>query len=804
MKPVTSKHLAARLDDKFQQTAAALDDALSWVNSQRQQVPCLEQEADWLTVKLRQLSNQARHFAAASQQPCAVGFYGLAQAGKTYLIQSLLHAENSRLVIDAGGHPLDYAQQINPWQQTATLVQRFTRQPQTNSKKWPLQLLLLSETEIVSMLFSVWLQRLPATMPADSLLATRLKNLLRYRQREALAGITCADMAALRVCCNRACWPQQAVFDRHFWPLATTLAPWLNIDERAQLFSLLWHDAPDLTALYRQLAHVLHQLGHARQVAAPAAAIDDAGCSLLTTSALQDFNTPAALTLQVCPRRNGKLLKSVTLSLSELTILAREISFPLHQAPQLALFEQADILDFPASGATDESDHRAMPLALEAIQAKRSLLLTLASEAQQMHWLLVCTASTDRTNTRLPAAMLTGWLNQTQSDQPDQHAGRQPGLIWALTPYDHKVTGGENYDLAIQRAIGQPGKRWESMTVSDDKGLLRLASWLTSEVKQDRRLTHLSGQHQELCRELRDNVLARWLADDSTTAPSAKQRIASQVIKALQQRTGVHGELLERLLPTRDSLRYLFIQQHQRELAQHDGSTLGTAHPFSIGISLDLLSTTPQALVSPQIDTPSGGEHAVFAHQVYCFWINHLRQLPDNRSLQLLLDVSKPVLEMLTTELITGSLRLEIEQALQIALSDSTLNALPVKHLAERQVSLALGVLSDYVTWLGFQTLAEDQKPDSRIHPGAKIFARPVSIPPAAAGQRLARLPEVALNNAAYYIYDWLIALNQLIVQNAGYPSSPAVSGSARQQLVNIITQATAGCSTENRSDTVT
>ena len=42
------------------------------------------------------------------------------------------------------------------------------------------------------------------------------------------------------------------------------------------------------------------------------------------------------------------------------------------------------------------------------------------------------------------------------------------------------------------------------------------------------------------------------------------------------------------------------------------------------------------------------------------------------------------------------------------------------------------------------------------------------------------------MNTTAFYIYDWLVALNTLIEQNAGYSATP-LSGEARDQLAVLL-----------------
>jgi len=97
-------------------------------------------------------------------------------------------------------------------------------------------------------------------------------------------------------------------------------------------------------------------------------------------------------------------------------------------------------------------------------------------------------------------------------------------------------------------------------------------------------------------------------------------------------------------------------------------------------------------------------------------------------------------------------------------------------------------VLGDFVAWLGFQQLPEAQRPDSRINRGQKIFAKPeaqtVNLGP---GQRLTRLALKPNNHAAFYIYDWLVGLNEMIVQNAGYAASREISQEQREKLAQIL-----------------
>jgi hypothetical protein len=52
---------------------------------------------------------------------------------------------------------------------------------------------------------------------------------------------------------------------------------------------------------------------------------------------------------------------------------------------------------------------------------------------------------------------------------------------------------------------------------------------------------------------------------------------------------------------------------------------------------------------------------------------------------------------------------------------------------------------------------------------------------------RLTRLALKPNNHAAFYIYDWLVGLNEMIVQNAGYAASREISPEQREKLAQIL-----------------
>ncbi|CCP03233.1 putative virulence factor [Erwinia amylovora Ea644] len=789
--------LSAQAKNQGDALTQGIGQALEWLEVNRQLAPRLNREADRLTSKLLRQHNRAVVLAHQAQQPCAIGLFGLAQAGKSYLVNALAASSKGRIECALGNSVLDYASQLNPQQQTANLVLRFSGRQHSSDSRWPVQLDLLTECEIVAILALQYHQTCgsrPGETAAfdEQQLEDKVQNVAMYRQPEGTDGIDRHQMVALWDAI-RLILPANSALESHFWPQATELAPQLGVDERARLFSLLWGEDRQLTALYRQLAHVLHHLSCVEQVLAPLSVLDEPCYSLLYSSGVSQFNAATDLTIQVLPRHNGRGLAPVSVALAELTLLSREIVLPLYSAPREELFSEVDLLDYP--GCTTPSvlpDDEQFALALRFLQARRPFLLQRAAQQQDVTHLLVCSAAAHRNETRRVGLLLDFWVKQTQGETSALRSGRKPGLIWAMTPFDQRITHGHHCDAAVQRFVGNPGDAWGAMLAMDEKGLQRMTGYLVNEVQRGGKLQRIASQRTEIQRELTDNLLGCWHQEADGEHPAQRTRIAETLLKALQTRTGVHGELLERLVPVRDTLRHLFLQrQHQLNRSAADEYRISEDDPFGIGMTIDLLCDQPLTAVQSSYHHAPLVDHEVeFAQNVYRHWVNQLRLLPDNGPLLALLGISKPTLERLTEELITASVRQQLEDALMRVLADSDTHGLPAEQIADRQVSRALSVLGDFVAWLGFQQLPETQRPESRINPGQKIFAKPeaqtVSLGP---DQRLNRLALKPNNHAAFYIYDWLVALNEMIVQNAGYAASGEISPEQRQKLAQILTR---------------
>jgi len=761
----------------------ALNNSLEWIENSREQSPRLALEAETLTLQLRQARVQTQALAQQVARPVTLALFGQSQAGKAWLLNEMVADAQGQLVTRMGDKQLYWFQHVNPGNLDFATATRFSHQREPLSTEWPVELTLLNDAEVIRLMLACSAAGAPDVAQIDS----GLQRLQRPRLASPLAGLDSDALVTLWSWCRRR--PHyDARLDRHFWPQAVELAPWLSVDDRVQLFSLLWPAEPALSEMLRTLLHLRHQLRNSSRVLAPLSLLVDnallpAG-QLIVPASEQDQQQP----VEVCPLNGNRIGKAQRVPLGLLALLTLEVLVPLSSTPRTALYDDADMLDLPAPGhasdvATQEDRQRLQqqdPLRAQLLEQKRALLPGFYAARQAIDLLLVCTAASQRQDADRVSETLREWQRQ----QPAQEAAEKPRLIWAITPFDarHQQI---NVDEAVQRQMGQPGQHWGSMLALDRAGVDRMASWLQDEMQPDARRDMLLAQLAQIQHTVVERRLLPWTeAGASPEQAARKQNIADTLLKCLQHRTGLHGELLERLQPPREALRQLWL--NQATLPGSKPAHQAPENQFGIGFEFDLFSDAPADV--PAQPRQSLHSSQQFPRQVLLLWLDHLRQLPENRSLLALLNVDKATMEWLVEELITAGFRTDIAQKLQQALHEPDTQSVTHESRADRQVTRAMTVLGDFVAWLGFLQRPESERPASRVNRGQVIFSRPpapsVSF---GAGQRLTRLSAAPANHTAYYIYDWLVGLNQVIVDNNGYTGGGDLPLAAREALIALL-----------------
>jgi hypothetical protein len=437
--------------------------AIQWVADVRPGAQRLDRDADGLIERLRRSRNLARRLGQAAKRPMSAGFFGLSQAGKSYLISSLARGANGRLETVMDGERLDFIDHINPpggGKEATGLVTRFTRKPLNTTRGYPVLLSLLNEADMVKILgnsFFLDFDRERASFDiAPETIRDRLKELQGRKQAKATGGMDEDDVVDLA-----------DYFDRHFrksneplagvfWPAAIRLAPYLLPQDRARLFALVWGELPEFTDAYAKLRQVLETLSFATDVHAPTSAlVEKAGDGYVQTNSIMNvdavrvrFGTDTNDLVGVLPVVDGQPLAEVKLQRSLLAALTKEMVFGLAEAPRVELLENLDLLDFPgyrgrmgltsvaqAAAADEGSD----PVGTLLLRGKVAYLFERYTDDQEMNVLVLCNPSDKQIEITSLGHVLDIWVQGTQGASPAERARRAPGLLWALTMFDKRL-----------------------------------------------------------------------------------------------------------------------------------------------------------------------------------------------------------------------------------------------------------------------------------------------------------------------------------------------------------------------------
>lgn len=873
-------------------------EAIDWIGAVRPTAKRLDNEADDLTLSLRRIRNLSRRLGSVAERPMTVGFFGLSQAGKSYLISSLAAGENGKLETDLAGSRLDFIEHINPsggGKEATGLVTRFSRTAQPGPGDYPLVLKLFSEIELAKVLANAFFndfdhKKLQYGFKEPEVRAL-LNQLQARRYSQPVAGVTADDVVSLWDYLEDSVPALIRSLNSYYWPQAVELAPYLSPEDRTQLFAIFWGGLDELSQSYLDFARTLSTLGHAEQVYAPVSALVHArpqggfsqSDSIMNVDILERLGQPSDQQIKVRPWHNGAIQPEVSLSLAQLAALTVELVVPLAEPTREPLFEQVDLLDFPGYrgrvGAESIEDVRrklgsaeVSPVAQLLLRGKVAYLFERYTDAQEMNVLIVCTPSNRQSDVTSVGPVLSKWIGKTQGETPEERAKRRSGLLWAITMFDLRIGNDLNQnedllrlgwggmmkatmlerfgqydwlqewvagqpfantflvrkprmkgvaflnlqadgeelgfnpatepqlalirrtfieDATVNRHIAQAPQAWDAMLALNDGGMGRISDYLQQVAKAEVKLERIAEQLAAVLHQL-ENRLAHWFHAEGAGELEKKRRIAKQVFEAVWPRRPLLGELLQRMQLPDEQLRALYLRaDHLEEAAPQTSDPVPSpsAEGLALDLGADLFSTfdpfseaRPAATAAPTPPTVLGSD-ARFAQAVLREWISHVRHLPEQQPLVGYLGIAREAIEALIDELITASTRLELQQQLLQAVARIEQVGSKREQLVGRQVLTARTVLGDFIAWLGMMDQPLEERPDSRINPGQKLFQRPAAVP---LGQtpKLAALPQ---NYSDHYLGDWMSAFIHLAERNAGHSAGREITPEQNAALGQIL-----------------
>ncbi len=474
------------LTQRCEQIHAGCGEAIDWIDRVRSESPRLERESDSLIDKLRRSRNMARRLGRAASRPVSVGFFGLSQAGKSYLISALAAGEDGELETDLHGRRLNFIAHVNPpggGKEATGLVTRFTRRRSNAPPGFPLQLALLTEADLAKVLGNAFFHDFDREKVEWDLspahIRVHVKALASRRRASPVPGLDADGVVELLEYFEQRFPKTTAQLKADFWPSAIELAPVLEPPDRAALLSVLWGEIPELTETYLQLRGALAKIGHAAEVFCPIDVLVRADAdgsltqadSIMNVDILERLGRDDADSIEVVPMRSSGGASDaapVALPRSMLAALTAELRFVLAEPPQAKLLEHVDVLDFPGYRGrlavadigevrNQLKDDQVDPVAQLLLRGKVAYLFERYTDEQEMNLLVLCAPSHKQSDVKDLGPVLETWVHSTQGATPDARASRRPGLIWALTMFDMRLAPvpGQTEDLMR--------KGWEGM-----------------------------------------------------------------------------------------------------------------------------------------------------------------------------------------------------------------------------------------------------------------------------------------------------------------------------------------------------
>lgn len=450
-----TSHIQTQMTQAWSAIYENTTQALQWVDEVRKKAPRLNSEAESIKLQLYRNKNLANSLRRVAGTPMTVGFFGLSQAGKSYLISALAANVTGDLITNFGGETLEFLEHINPTgggKEATGLVTRFSRMAQASpDAAYPVELNLFKEIEVAMILSNAWFndfdQELVNYEIDEALIQEHLKAFTQLSTHHSQSAVAPEDVVALMDYVGEK--RSVSKLKASYWPTALQLITHLELRQRAELFSILWGQQPRITNVYLQLAEALELVGGASKVYAELSTLvqkTDSGYaqknSIMNVDTLNLLGTAGDISARVRPVINGELQDPVEIKTAQLTALVSEMTFRLIDAPQDPVVEKVDLLDFPGYRSrlkmptvkplTEQSDIIAQLL----LRGKVSYLFERYTNSQEMNGLIMCTNSNKQSEVVDVDKVLGDWIHKTQGASPTARATRKPGLMWAMTMMD--------------------------------------------------------------------------------------------------------------------------------------------------------------------------------------------------------------------------------------------------------------------------------------------------------------------------------------------------------------------------------
>lgn len=425
------------LAENCENMVQACEEGIEWTNRNEDVV---RNEKEGLVKELRRARRLFRRCSRAANRKMCAGVFGPSQAGKSYLISALARAEDNSLNALFGNEKYDFISEINPegGKESTGLVTRFTMtRPQNLPDVFPVQLRLLSETDIVKILANTYFADCELKAETVSNIGATMKSLAQKTGgKNGVVGLD--ELEDLREYLSENFRSRARVqeLENNYWEQALAIGPELGLEDRIKLYALIWDEVEEFTDLLGKLLRALAALGNADEAFCAVDALVPRDSSIIDVATLDGLGHDGDGELEIIAKGG----KKIALSRALVTALTAELTVVMEKKPA-DYFDYTDLLDFPGYRSRYKFDDVRRELKKPGmlkemfLRGKVAYLFQRYSAEKELTSMLLCIGPSNQEVQDLPG-VINAWIAGTHGARPEDRVGKPSSLFFVLTKFD--------------------------------------------------------------------------------------------------------------------------------------------------------------------------------------------------------------------------------------------------------------------------------------------------------------------------------------------------------------------------------
>lgn len=373
----------------------------------------------------------------------AAALYGESQAGKSYLVSSLLSDNGKFMIQDGYGKDYNFKDDINPTgndHESTSVITRFSTREKYIDKNYPIICKLLSPADLIMVLCESYYNNVKTdTTLSYNELTLKTNAIIEEFQGKKNCQTYIDEYDVLDIkdyfTQNFSKTTYQNLSDIAFFDRISEIIPRITFDRWKDVFSILWNCNPQITRLFGDLIDEFQKINFARTIYLPIDAILRSKGTVLDVERLTEIyqnnnasyteNDYQANTKLLYLDNNNKIECNMRKAIVCALIAELVICLPESFKKTRSFLEKTDLLDFPGTRRyenVDENDSISDASLTQLLRrGKVEYLFNKYSDSEKINVLLFCQNHKDSKQSVMPAK-LNKWIGKMIGTTPAERA----------------------------------------------------------------------------------------------------------------------------------------------------------------------------------------------------------------------------------------------------------------------------------------------------------------------------------------------------------------------------------------------